>query len=552
MQTADEKYEDLWSGLESEFEETEPVPLSLDLSSVPSRQRTAGVAIHQLLFSGFYPAFVFCLAGLLLGIKSGTPGYLVIGTCLLAVPLAAIFSVVLRGPRRHLGYYMFTALMVGGSSELLLGLSEWTFARVFQPPVDIATFVTSLQNAMERFFSFSHWGIYLVLGLLVAYLAQAGVTRAPWMDSPPAGGARKTLAVVLLATPLLLPFLCLIIGTVMEGKVRWYRWTVHESPDVFESQHLTVYSPEVDSNWSRLYKDWIRSTSGESDEEMIGQTSSATLERVEAGYLAIADSAKPQIGWTGNHRQLLESLLLRRREELRHPYRIADAILKDSMVHQQLGGDNPALPSHWQFFLDELTEAPLEASDARRLLQRIEGYDLKARSPRQEAGAYVAALATIRSPYGTGIVPEPMTLFGAPFNYSPEQLYFSHQIRYVTDGWLAFSNDWYSLTPEEQIAKIRSQSDSQDQILAWLSTRCFEYEIQPQWRAAAVVAACKLHRLEKGVWPKSLSEVAPTLWFLTKEPESWKEPAPTEFLVTPSDDGLTIRDEVSGRSWTLK
>ena len=551
MRTADEKYEDLWSGLESEFEDTEPGALSLDLSTPPSRQRTIGVANDQLLFSGFYPAFVLCLAGLLLGIKSGTPGFVILGTCLLAVPLAAVFSVVLRGSRRHLGYYLFTALAVGGSTELFLGLSEWSFAQVFRPHVETSTFVPSLQDGMERFFSFSHWSIYLLLGLGVAYAATKVVYRAPWMDSPPAGGARKSLAVILLATPLLLPLVCLIIGTITESRVRWYQWEVLDSPEVFRSQYLIAF-PEVDSEWSRVYKDWIRSTSGQTDDELVLHTSALELSKVEKGYLAIAASAEPHLGWTGNHRELLESLLLARRDELEHPYQVADAILRDAMVHHNFGGNNPALLSYWQFFLDELTRTTLAPSDARRLLLRIEQYDLKARSPQREAGAYVAALATIRSPYGTGIDPEPMKLFGVPFNNSPEQLYFSHHVRYVTDGWLALRADWYSLTPEEQIAVIRKQKDSQDQVLSWMSTRCFEYEMQPLWRAAAVITACQIHKAEKGVWPESLSEVAPSLWFLVREPESWKEPAPTEFVLTPTDAGLMVRDNVSGRSWTLK
>ena len=551
MQTADEKYEDLWSGLESEFEETEPSPLNLDLSRVPNRQRTIGVANLQSLFSGFYPAFILCMVAILLGVKGGTPGFAVIGTCLLALPLSAIFSVVLRGPRRHLGYYLFTALAVGGSTELFLVLSEWTFAQVFDPPVERATFVTSLQNGMERFFSFSHWGIYLLLGLGVSYVVKHAQHRAPWMDYPPAGGARKSLAVVLLATPLLLPLICLITGTIMESRVRWYQWSVHDSPEVYQSEYLTAF-PEVDSEWSRVYKDWIRSTSGETDQDLLLNTSAPELNKVERSYLAIAASAEPRLGWTGNHRELLESLLLTRRKELEHPYQVADAILQAAMVHHSFGGDDPALLSQWQFFLEELRKANLEPSDARRLLHRIEQYDLKARAPWREADDYVAVLATIRSPYGTGIDPEPMKLFGVPFNNSPEQLYFSHHVRYVTDGWLALRRDWYSQTPEEQIAEIRKQRGSQDQVLSWMSARCFEYEMQPLWRAAAVITACKIHKLENGVWPQSLSEVSSLLWFLARDPESWKEPAPTEFVVTPSAEGLTIQDKVSGRSWSLK
>ena len=76
--------------------------------------------------------------------------------------------------------------------------------------------------------------------------------------------------------------------------------------------------------------------------------------------------------------------------------------------------------------------------------------------------------------------------------------------------------------------------------------------MQPLWRAAAVITACKIHKLENGVWPQSLSEVSSLLWFLARDPESWKEPAPTEFVVTPSAEGLTIQDKVSGRSWSLK
>ena len=104
----------------------------------------------------------------------------------------------------------------------------------------------------------------------------------------------------------------------------------------------------------------------------------------------------------------------------------------------------------------------------------------------------------------------------------------------------------------EQIAEIRKQKGSQDQVLSWMSARCFEYEMQPLWRAAAVITACKIHKLENGVWPQSLSEVSSLLWFLARDPESWKEPAPTEFVVTPSAEGLTIQDKVSGRSWSLK
>ena len=229
----------------------------------------------------------------------------------------------------------------------------------------------------------------------------------------------------------------------MESRVRWYQWSVRDSPEVFQSEYLTAF-PEVDSEWSRVYKDWIRSTSGETDQDLLLNTSAPELNKVERSYLAIAASAEPRLGWTGNHRELLESLLLTRRKELEHPYQVADAILQAAMVHHSFGGDDPALLSQWQFFLEELRKANLEPSDARRLLHRIEQYDLKARSPWREADDYVAVLATIRSPYGTGIDPEPMKLFGVPFNNSPEQLYFSHHVRYVTDGWLALRRDWYS------------------------------------------------------------------------------------------------------------
>ncbi|MCA9775915.1 MAG: hypothetical protein KC800_04330 [Candidatus Eremiobacteraeota bacterium] len=551
MQASEKSYEDLWSGFESEFENSEPTPVTLDLSSPPSRQRTIGVAHLQLLFSGFYPAFLLCLAGLLMGMERWDQTFIVVGTCLLAVPLAAIFSSVLRGPRRHLGYYVFTALMVGGGTELFLGFSRWAFAEFFGPYSEVATFVTSLQSGLERFFTFSHWTVYLLLGASVAYLAQRATERTPWMDSPPAGALRKGVAGMLLAAPLLLPFFCLIAGTVMEGKVRWYQWTFHFNQDQLQSQSLLNFSA-VDTEWSRVYKDWQRASSGQSKDELIGNTSSAAVRKIETDYLMIAESEQPHIGWTGHYRQLLEGLLSSRRDDLDYPYRVADAVVKDAMIRQNFGGDEPTLISHWLFFLDELAKTELEAPQARRLLNRLQQYDEKARTPSHEGDAYVAALATIRSPYGTGIAPEPMYLFGAPFNNSPEQLYFAWQTSYVTDGWLTLTDDWYGLEPAEQLEVIRAQKDSKNQVLAWMSTRCYEYEMQPLWRAAAVLAASKLYKLENGGWPEKLSDLDGSLWFLHPDPRSWREPAPTEFVLTVKDESLQVEDTVSDRRWVLK
>ena len=544
MQASEKSYEDLWSGLDSEFEDSVPNPVTLDLSSPPNRQRTIGVAHLQFLFSGFYPAFLLCLAGLLMGMTRWDQTFVVVGTCLLAVPLAAIFSSVLRGPRRHLGYYAFTALMVGGGTELFLGFSSWAFAAFFGPYSEAATFVTSLQSGLEKFFTFSHWTIYLLLGVSVAYLAQTATERTPWMDSPPAGALRKGLAGILLAAPLLLPFFCLIAGTMMEARVGWYQGTLHFNQEQLRSQSLLSFSA-VDTEWSRVYKYWQQGSSGQSNDELIANTSTAALLEIEADYLMIAESEQPHIGWTGHYRQLLENLLSTRRDQLDHPYRVADAVLKDAMIRQNFGGDEPTLVSHWLFFLDELAKTKLKAGEARRLLERLRQYDQKARTPSHEGDAYVAALATIRSPYGTGIAPEPMYLFGAPFNNSPEQLYFAWQTRYVTDGWLTLTDDWYDLEPAEQLEIIRDQKDSKDQVLAWMSTRCYEYEMQPLWRAAGVLAASKLYKLEHGGWPEKLSVLHP-------DPRSWKEPAPTEFILNVEGESLQVEETVSGRRWVLK
>jgi hypothetical protein len=222
------------------------------------------------------------------------------------------------------------------------------------------------------------------------------------------------------------------------------------------------------------------------------------------------------------------------------------------MVRQNFGGDDPALVSHWNFFLEELADTKLESSDARRLLSRIKQYDRKARTPVQEGSAYVAALATIRSPFGTGIAPRPMKLFGAPFNNSPEQLYFAWQTRYVTDGWLNLTDDWYDLDPAQQLDVIRGQSDSRDQVLAWMSTRCYEYEMQPLWRTAAVLAAAKLYKLEQGEWPRKLSDLDQTLWFLHPDPRNWRNPAPTEFVLAVEGETLKVEERVSSRRWVLR
>lgn len=531
MQSIDESYQDLWSGLESEFEEKESTPLDLDLPGPPGRQRTIGVANLQSLFSGYYPVLVLCLAGVLLGLgeTSGQSISLSLGaTGLLAFVLAGFLAPALRGPRRAWWYYSLTAILIGGVAELSVVVSQGLLAFVVTPTAVSATsLVYKTQQHLESYYTFWHWAVYVALGAGVGLIMQRLQKRAPWMDSPSTGKFRGILLTALLAFPLLLPVSCFVIGTIQRKDTGWLRYVEYRNPDLPGSRLVL----KVDKEWGDLQTYWVSQTQDvERPGERISKTSVPLLHELERRYLLLAQKENAVRSWGGD-RYAIEELFSERRDDLNQPLQVALWSVRFRMYQHRNASHEERLVSRWEFLLSELAESQLTARETLALKAQLKDYDEHYLRPRQEGNRWVYSQMTSYQPS-----PKPLTLFGVPFEHSPQRLHMLYDYRFLLGPWQQLQDDIpFNATDEEYWKHIKQQDQ-----LRWLSSKPFDYELRPLWRAAAVISAAKLHKSEHGDWPESASEIQGRLWF-----------AP-DYSFTQVPDGLQIRDNSSDRSWIVK
>jgi hypothetical protein len=534
MQKADENQENLWSDLESEFEEREGQPLALSLPDPPSRQRTVDVANLQSLFSGFYPVLLLCLVAGLLGLSDPRQTLLLGTTCFLAFPMAWLFAPTMRGAKRGWGYYALTALLVGGMGELMVAFSDGLLNFGLSQKVSVPKFLVSLERQMESFYSLSHWFFYGVLGIGVAYLTHRIRGRAPWMDSPKTRKLHGIMAAVLLAVPLLLPISCFILGSVFWMKTDWYISTVHRNPQL---ERFPTYNTRQRVAWDKLYASWREAVPGKGTySNLIERTPVAEVHRLEKAYLELAGSGQPGRMWGGSREQI-NRILLSRKDQLKTPYRLARLMVAQTMSEHQLDGHFPELPEQWEFLLETLSKTQIDRAEGLSLLKQLQAYDESAEKPIGDIDRYVLAVLSLSSPF-VGEEQTKLALFGIPFKYSPRQLYFLYEVRPVLNAWLELREQMIGLEEEQQLAMIRKHADAEGTFLRWAATKPYDYELRPLWQAAAVMTASRLYRIEHGSWPSQVSDLSSFLWF---EPKVGLTQVP---------DGLQIQD--TDRSRLLK
>jgi hypothetical protein len=527
MQTIDERYEDMWSDLESDFEQGEALPLPLELPDPPSRQRTVDVANLQSVFSGFYPVLGLCIVAGVAGVGDVRETLLLGVVCLMAFPLAALFSPTMRGAKRGWWYYSLTAVLVGGVGELTVTVSEALLRFSLSSYFSMPDFISTLQHQMEGFYRLDRWVLYLLLGLGVAYLTDRTRSRVPWMDSPRTGRLHGLVAACLLALPLLLPLSCFILGRAFWPQTGWHLRTERLNPQIQQSRSYESTA------WSEVSADWWRAYKGPWDERL-EQTSLPMLHKIEASYLELARSGRvrPDLE-DGPQRALLS-----RNDELKEPYQVARTMASQATVEHLAGVLIPGLESAWETFLASACTHQLSSAEGQSLLKDLQTYDESVRNPTLDVDRQV--LAAAHSPFWRE-KDMSVTLFGTSFNHSPEQLYFLYHNRFPIQDWIQIREQIpYDKSPEQEIAILRQQVDGDAHFLEWLATKPFDYELRPLWRAAAVITASQLYKLDNDSWPKHVSDIDSLLWF------------EANFSLTESSEGLKIQDNSSNKSWVLK
>ncbi len=495
----------LWEGLRSEalVEPTEPTDPFEPPALAPVRRRSLTEKFQSATLSGFIPAFVALMVGVVVGSWNLTINEFPILTalgCLLAVPAAKLLSDLFRIER--LSLVRVVVLMILGAGLGAVGMTaqpalllSWWKARVTSHQDDLArTVLKNWAKSVDQLY-LAHlqpetWLVYGLLTLLVLALIPTVRQSAPWLQrSRSPHPTMRVLSVLLILAPWLFLGASLALkGRIAPAELAWLEaYSTPQGPPLATLRHwrnLAERARLADSEWSRNLK-----TAPRWSTEFQRETEQQCLDLIRSG--------KPG----GYEVVMLLDGLLHRPKELQQPLELAwfSLDLMSSRHHSPAyHGDEAVRIS--RVLIDQLTSPSLSKAQLQQQHQRLASLVTQSPDPKEELDFALSGVIESRWRQEEFM---PMSALALELD-----------LKMIVGPWLEMRKkvDFTNYPNFRKSMMDLSATMPKEGHLRWRIEHafraCYGLQLRPTLQTAGLILSLRLHKAEHGSYPSSLAALS--------------------------------------------